>query len=207
MSCGGFPALLVFDAVRAGLSRLGEFCVVAPVLVDDGEIRRRAELLRRGGFRLAASHLANDDVRWFGGGLRRVVALRISGGGGLRWVAAAASANPSAEPASMTAANNRAIKPRTLASLMPVIWAKPWAWVSGLPAPATVPSCARLASNCFSNAPAASEAANSERLASTGPQAARISCELRSLHCRLRLQMCGAIAKAANSALITPAGR
>ena len=62
MSCGGFPALLVFDAVRAGLSRRGEFCVVAPVLVDDGEIRRRAELLRRGGFRLADSRLANDDV-------------------------------------------------------------------------------------------------------------------------------------------------
>ena len=96
MSCGGFPVLMVFNAVRDVLSRRGEFCVVASVFVEGGDIRRRAGLLRRGGFRLAASRLANDDVRWFGGGLRRVVALRISGasGGGLRWVAAASANLP-----------------------------------------------------------------------------------------------------------------
>jgi hypothetical protein len=120
MSCGGFPALLVFDAVRDVLSRRGEFCVVAPVLVDDKKFSR-AGLLRRGGFRLAASRLANDDgCRWCSG---QVVEAELwhSASRHRRWQVAVGGGGER-RPKRGTrrnAANNMAIN-RALASLMPV---------------------------------------------------------------------------------------
>jgi len=72
----------------------------------------------------------------------------LAGGGGLRAVATDTSVNPSAEPASMSAASKRATKVRMVASSAPVNLAKALAWGSAIePATATVASWARPATS------------------------------------------------------------